>query len=138
VLYRRYAWAVPLAELTLNAFPFPTELDENIQSGLHAIGHRLDDGWSVLLFPEGRMNRGARPLLPLKGGTGVIAVEMQAPIVPVAISGTARIMPPGAILPRERGIVGVRFGTVLTFAPEDAYTVATERIQDAIEGLLQA
>jgi len=137
VLYRRYAWAVPLAELTLNAFPLPTEFDENIQSGFNAIGHRLDEGGSVLLFPEGQMNRGAQPLLPLKGGTGVIAVEMQTPVVPVAIRGAERVLPPGVLLPRERGIVTVRFGKPLSFGSDAAYSDATNTIQKAIEELLQ-
>ncbi|MFM8445214.1 MAG: 1-acyl-sn-glycerol-3-phosphate acyltransferase, partial [Methylococcus sp.] len=137
VLYRRYAWAVPLAELTLNAFPMPTELDENIQQGFDTIGHRLDEGQSVLLFPEGQMNRGVRPLLPLKGGTGVIAVEMQTPIVPVAIRGTERILPPGVILPRRRGIVTVSFGKPVAWGPDDAYTAATNTIREAMERLLQ-
>lgn len=137
VLYRRYAWAVPLAELTLNAFPLPTELNENIQGGFNAIGHRLDEGRSVLLFPEGQMNRSAQPLLPLKGGTGVIAVEMQTPVVPVAIRGAEHILPPGVLLPRKRGIVTVRFGKPLSFGSHDVHTVATNTIQKAIEELLR-
>jgi long-chain acyl-CoA synthetase len=137
VLYRQYAWAVPLGELSLNAFPFPTGVNENIRPGLDYIGRMLDDAWNVLIFPEGRMNRTDEPLQDLKGGTGVIAVEMGVPIVPMAIHGTERIMPPGTVVPRSRAEVAIRFGQALRFGPEDGYDVGTARIQAALRELLR-
>jgi len=138
VLYAQYRWAVPLGELSLNAFPFPTGLHENIRQGLDYVGRLLDDGWNVLVFPEGRMRRDGEALLPLKGGAGVIAVEMGVPILPVAIAGTDRIMPPGTFVPRRRGSVTVRFGQPLQVAPEEPYEAATARIEAALRDLLGA
>jgi len=138
VLYRQYRWAVPLGELALNAFPFPTGVDENIRPGLDYIGRMLDDGWNVLIFPEGRMNRTDQPLQSLKGGTGVIAVEMGVPIVPVAIEGTEKVMPPGEILPRTRVDVTVRFGPPVRVGTEDHYDVGTARVEAALRALLRS
>ena len=136
VLYRRYAWAAPLAELTLNAFPLPTGLQENIQSGFNTMGRLLDDGWSVLLFPEGQMNRIDGRLQPLRAGTGVLAVEMGVPVVPVAIIGTERVVPPDRIWPRARGRVTVRLGSPLSFSAQTPYELARDRIETAMRQLL--
>ncbi len=136
VLYRRYAWAAPLAELTLNAFPLPTGLHENIQSGFNTMGRLLDDGWSVLLFPEGRMNRVDGSLQPLRAGTGLLAVKMGVPVVPVAIIGTERVLPPERIWPRARGHVTVRLGSPLSFADQTPHATARDRIETAMRRLL--
>jgi long-chain acyl-CoA synthetase len=136
VLYRRYAWAAPLAELTLNAFPLPTGLQENIQSGFNTMGRLLDDGWNVLLFPEGQMNRVDGTLQPLRVGTGVLAVEMGVPVVPVAIIGTERVVPPDRIWPRARGRVTVRLGSPLSFSVQTPYGLARNRIETAMRQLL--
>lgn len=55
--------------------------------------------------PDGRLYRG-------KTGAVRLAVRTGAPIVPVGIAGTRRVMPPHARLPR-RGPVTVRFGPVI-------------------------
>ncbi len=138
VLYRQYRWAVPIGELGLNAFPFPTGVDENIRPGLDTIGHLLDDGWHVLIFPEGRMNRVDGSLQPLKGGTGILAREMGVPIVPLAITGTEKIMPPDTLVPRCRSDIVVRFGPQVIIRPGESYDLGTLRIQAAIEALLSA
>jgi long-chain acyl-CoA synthetase len=137
VLYRQYPWAVPLVELTFNAFPLPTGIQENIQAGFNYIGRLLDDGWGVLLFPEGQMNRRDGSLMRLKGGTGVIAVEMQAPVIPMTIEGTEKIMPPGRLLPRSKGLVRIRFGRPLYFDAGMSFNGATAEIEDAMRGLLE-
>ncbi|MFO1417086.1 MAG: AMP-binding protein [Methylotetracoccus sp.] len=136
VLYRRYRWAVPLGELAMNAFPFPTGVDENIRPGLELLGRLLDDEWNVLIFPEGRMNRDGTGLQALKAGTGVIAVEMGVPVVPMIVDGTERIMPPDTLLPRARGEVRVRFGAPLMAIPGERYEQAAARIDAALHRLL--
>lgn len=136
VLYREYRWAVLWGELTLNAFPFPTGVAENIRPGLDSIGRLLDQDWSVLIFPEGRMNREGLGVQPLKGGTGVIAVEMQVPVVPLVIQGTEKIMPPGKLRPRRRSRVTVRFGEPLRFSAGAGYGAATAHIETRLRELL--
>ena len=136
VLYRQYRWAVPIGELGMNAFPFPTGVNENIRPGLDYIGRLLDDGWNVMIFPEGRMNRSDLGIQPLKGGTGVIAVEMGVPIVPIVIEGTEKIMPPDKLMPQTRGIVTVRFGEPIKPKVAEGYSAATDRIEKAMRALL--
>ncbi|HUL12056.1 MAG TPA: AMP-binding protein [Methylococcaceae bacterium] len=135
-LYERFPKIAPLAELSFNTYPFGTRLSENIKPSLEYTGSLLDDGWSVLIFPEGRMNRSEQALMPLRGGTGILAVEMQVPIVPMTIAGTERILPPDMLMPRRRGRVDIRFGKPLTFAPSDRYGETTRLLERAIGELL--
>ncbi|MGR8934692.1 MAG: AMP-binding protein [Gammaproteobacteria bacterium] len=135
-LYEHFWWFAPCADLLMNSYPFGARLTENIKPGLEFTGRLLDDGWNVLIFPEGAMNRSDAPMLPLKGGAGVLAVEMQVPIVPMALIGTAQILPPEKLLPRRRGEVVIRFGAPLTLAAFDNYNTATQRVEKAMRDLL--
>jgi 1-acyl-sn-glycerol-3-phosphate acyltransferase len=60
--------------------------------------------------PDGRLYRG-RP------GVGWLALKSGAPVIPVALSGTRKVLPPGHVMPR-RGRVEVRIGKPLDFGPE--------------------
>jgi 1-acyl-sn-glycerol-3-phosphate acyltransferase len=66
---------------------------------------RLRNGISVVFFPEG--TRSANGMLPFKKGGFVFAIETGTPIVPIGISGTARILPRRAWLVRRGGEVSV-------------------------------
>jgi long-chain acyl-CoA synthetase len=136
-LYEKFWWFAPFGELMMNAYPFGSQLTENIKPGLEYTGRLLDDGWNVLIFPEGAMNRTDSVLQSLKGGAGVLAVEMQVPIVPIALSGVDRILPPEKLLPRKRAPVEIRFGPPLVFALSDNYVDTTQVIETAIFNLLQ-
>jgi long-chain acyl-CoA synthetase len=138
VLYRRFGWIAPLVDLAFNSYPLPTEAGENVKAGLEYTGRLLDDGWNVLIYPEGQMNTGSAPLLPLKAGTGLLAVEMQVPVIPVAITGSDRILPPQRLLPRGRGTVAVRFGEALQAEVTATYPEALQRIESALQEMVSA
>jgi len=137
VLYTRYRWAVPVGELSLNAFPLPSGPDENIRPGLELIGRLLDDGWNVLIFPEGQMNRSGLGIQPLRRGAGTIAVDMGVPVVPMVIEGTEKVMPPGRIVPRAVATVSVRFGAPLRPGETETHGQMLTRIEEDLRRLLQ-
>jgi 1-acyl-sn-glycerol-3-phosphate acyltransferase len=58
------------------------------------MGQIFDDGCSVLLFPQGHRSRDGR-LGRFYSGAFKLAVQFQVPIIPVCISGTNRMLPPG-------------------------------------------
>jgi 1-acyl-sn-glycerol-3-phosphate acyltransferase len=53
----------------------------------------LDDGVSIVLFPEGTRNRSERPLLDFKDGAFRLAVEAQLPIAVLTILNTREYLP---------------------------------------------
>lgn len=42
----------------------------------------------VGMFPEGKINRWGKPLLPLRGGAALVAMRSQVPIIPLWIEGS--------------------------------------------------
>jgi long-chain acyl-CoA synthetase len=131
-LYERFWKIAPLVELAFNTYPFGTRVSDNIKPSLEYTGSLLDDDWNVLVFPEGGLNRSGQPLAPLRGGTGMLAVEMQVPVVPVAIHGTECIWPPDTLMPSGRGRVDIRFGEPIAFAPSEHHDEATRTIERAM------
>ena len=92
VLYQRFRLIVEVAELLFNAFPFPRREHRHIKAGLDYMGRLLDRGWSVVVYPEGRMSE-TGALQPLKRGAGLIATSMDCVVVPVKLAGTNRVVP---------------------------------------------
>ncbi len=50
---------------------------------------------SILIFPEGTMNRSNALLTPFYDGAFRIAIETQAPLLPVIMKNSRNLMPPG-------------------------------------------
>jgi 1-acyl-sn-glycerol-3-phosphate acyltransferase len=103
----------------LGAVPVSQE-NKNSAAGLlrQVIGF-IDDGYSVLIFPEGQRSPDGR-LQPLEGGVALIASKTNAPIVPVWIDGTWEAFPLHLAFPRPRK-VRVTFGRPIqpdALAPE--------------------
>lgn len=95
-----------LLPLAINAFPFTRE--GSIRTSLEYCGELIDNGWSVLIYPEGTRSTSGR-LLDFKPGIGFLATGLGVPIVPVAVSGGFQILPKGAVWP-QRHEVHVHFG----------------------------
>ncbi len=134
VLYQRFRLIVEVAELLFNAFPFPRREHEHIKAGLDYMGRLLDRGWSVVVYPEGRMSE-TGALQPLKRGAGLIATSMDCVVVPVKLAGTNRVVPYEKILPRRREVVTVTFGRPLRFSRRESADAVTAKIQEALQHL---
>ena len=75
----------------------------------------LHAGGALGMFPEGTRSRDFLPFLP---GAAWVALAVGAPLVPVAIRGTADAMPRGSVIPR-RTRVRVSFGEPIDPGKED-------------------
>lgn len=97
---------------------------------------RMKRGVSYLIFAEGTRSPDAR-LRAFKKGTFVMAMRAGAPVVPVAVAGTQRVMPRGSsrICPGE---VTVRFGTAIETAglSVDDRDALRERVEAAVNEML--
>ena len=86
----------------------PIEREETSLAGLRMIRQILSSGEPVLIFPEGTRSRTGR-MQRFRPGLGLIAYELNVPIVPVYIDGTFQALPVGKALPAPRQ-VKVTFG----------------------------
>ena len=114
-----------------NGFPFSKE--GAVRASLENMGRILDDGWSVLIYPEGELTVGG-PMQPFRGGTGLVAVESGIPVVPIKLD-ILKIGSPTGFPMFSRGDVEVRFGAPITFARGTPYEEATARIEQAVRAL---
>ena len=119
-----------------NAFPLARE--GAIRRSLELLGARLDRGFHILIFPEGKLTVGG-PTQPFKSGTGLVAVMGATPVVPMRLkvlrySRFDAGAPRGA--PRAwRGEVELVFGDPIHFAWDTDHTVATARVEAAVASL---
>ncbi len=134
VLYKDYKYIAWLVDLIFDSFVFPREESQNIAFGLNSMGSLLDQGYSVVVFPEGKMSLDGK-LLPLKKGAGLMAVEMNTFIVPVKLVGAEKVVPYDKILPRHFGTVTVKIGKPIKFKKSDNYDDAVKRIEMELEKL---
>lgn len=68
---------------------------------------QLNNGISVLIFPEGATNRTVEPVQPFFDGAFRIALDAQRPIVPVSVVGTAQLLPPNGQLDIKPGAIDI-------------------------------
>jgi long-chain acyl-CoA synthetase len=114
-----------------NAFPFSRE--GSIRASMENLVRILDEGWNVLIYPEGRLTIGG-PIQEFKTGIGLLAVGANVPVLPMALTvqdaGQPRHVPW-----RKRGRVTVSFGRTLRFESTQSYIEVTRTIEDAVRVL---
>ena len=139
VLYKAELRKLPILTWAFDLAGFvPLERGNRDQSlpAIERAASALRDGNSFLIFPEGTRSRDGR-LLPFKKGGFIMALKAQAPVVPVAISGTRAAMRKGSlwIQPvRIRVAFGAPVETAgLTLDDRDALTV---KVRSEVERLL--
>jgi 1-acyl-sn-glycerol-3-phosphate acyltransferase len=108
----------------------------------HSVGHvdrLLDQGWNLLLFPEGTRSRSGRPSR-LRRGAAVLAARHHVSIIPIRVNGTSDAMPPGRFWPSRirsqngdrRHSIGISFGEPI--APSEDVRAVTETIKHFLGG----
>jgi long-chain acyl-CoA synthetase len=104
-----------------NVFPLPKMA--GFRESFAFAGELADEGWNVLVFPEGERTKDGK-VGKFRGGIGLLATKLNLPVVPVRIDGLwelaqERIENPWSRLkPVKRGAVKVTIGEAVRFAPE--------------------
>ena len=129
-LWKNPVWWI-MNPLLGNAFPLAGE--GSVRPSLENMGKIMDNGWSVLIYPEGELTVGG-PIKPFMNGTGLVAVEGGIPVVPLRLH-IHRLGTPTRFPVLRRGRVEVRLGEPLTFSPGTDYQEATSAIEDAVKSL---
>lgn len=96
----------------------------------------LAEGRALLVFPEGTRGEEGR-LGAAKPGVGMLAVLSGAPVVPVHVSGSGRVLPRGRAWPRLAK-VRVTFGPALHFKPAPDTETRKERYREAAQEMMRA
>jgi 1-acyl-sn-glycerol-3-phosphate acyltransferase len=109
----------------------------NRQSAVDELRRHLGQrGASVVFFPEGRRAKGPE-LLPFKKGGAAFAVDAGLAILPVAISGSERVLPRESMFVRS-GTIEIAIGE--PFAPGTPESAdrerVTQRVHDTIASML--
>jgi long-chain acyl-CoA synthetase len=134
--YGRRAWLTNslnyyLAALFFNAFPLP-QREAGARQTLRYIGEVFEDGFSVLIFPEGRRtDRGE--IAPFRPGIGMIASKLDVSVVPVRIDGLDKVLHQTWKMARP-GRVRVAFGAPIRLVGED-YSALARQVEQAVRGL---
>lgn len=90
---------------------FPVHRGRPDRAALRKAIEVLEEGWPLVVFPEGTRGNG-KELGPLEKGILLMANKTEAPVVPAFVSGTFHMLPRGAKRMR-RSRVKVRFGPAL-------------------------
>jgi long-chain acyl-CoA synthetase len=120
-----------LAAFFFNAFPLP-QREAGARQTLRYIGELLGDGYSVLIFPEGRRTD-AGEIHPFRPGIGMIGSRLDVPVVPVRLEGVDRVLHQKAKM-ASPGRVRVAFGAPLVLEGDD-YEALARRVEEAVRAL---
>lgn len=96
ILARHDLWRIPFVGWHLNRaghLPVHRESPKLAVQNISKAAQKVREGYSVLLFPEGGRTR--QPTMrKFRPGAAHIAIEAGVPIVPMALVGTRKILPP--------------------------------------------
>lgn len=127
---RRY-----VANRVLRAVLVDRDKATRTQDPIEQMARLLDEGDSLIVFPEGTRNTTDAPLLPFKSGLYHLAVRCpDVELVPVWIDNARRVMPKGAIVPVPL-LCTLSFGTPLRVASGEPKAAFLERAQAALLAL---
>lgn len=120
-----------LACLMLNAFPLP-QREAGTKDALRYMGELLADGWSVVIFPEGRHADGDE-VAAFQAGIGMMSSRLGARVIPVRLRGVHRVLHRDARMATP-GKVEVAFGEPLDVTGQDSIEIAA-KIEAAVKKL---
>jgi 1-acyl-sn-glycerol-3-phosphate acyltransferase len=126
-----------LVSLAFNTVPIERRGGGMTKGGGH-LDKLLDQGWNLLLYPEGTRKHG-EGTGRVRRGAAVLAAAHNLAIVPIRVTGTRDAMPPGRIWPKrlrgkllsKRHRIEVSFGEPIR--PNGDATALIERVQRFFE-----
>jgi long-chain acyl-CoA synthetase len=128
-IYDRTQWALGVS--LLNLFPLPREA--GFRKSFAYAGQAVDRGYSVLVFPEGRLTLDGK-MNPFRAGIGLLAINLGIPVLPIRIDGLFEVKSAGRKFARPREIT-VRIGKPIVFASGSDPEKIARQLQAAVEAL---
>jgi long-chain acyl-CoA synthetase len=125
---------------------FPMKRYGNYYDGLKICAQKLREGRPLIVFPEGTRSVSGE-LQKFKPGIGLLAFDLNVPLIPMYIKGAYKALPKGSAIPRPgkiQVIVGepihaLKFKNSLPNEPNYlVYRKITEEARNTIESLIAA
>ena len=125
-------WRATGSAMVFNTFP----IERRSGSLSSTPGDLLDDGWSVVVFPEGTRSPDGWTR-QFRHGAAFLSVHHDVPVVPIGIRGSFAAMPRGRGWPVPgRPAVTLRFGRPLRAADGEGARELGVRIEQAVARLV--
>ncbi|MCI0489490.1 MAG: AMP-binding protein [Blastocatellia bacterium] len=114
-----------------NVFPLPQK--SGFRRSFAFAGKRVDSGYSLLVFPEGKTTEDGR-IRPFMGGIGLLASDLDLPVVPIKIEGLFELKQQGRYFARP-GEVSVTFGEPVPIDRDEDPAIITRDLESLVAGL---
>ena len=114
-----------------NVFPLPQ--GTGFRESFAFAGESVDRGYNVLVFPEGMRTPDGR-LSPFQSGVGLLANNLNVPIVPVRIDGLFDAARAGKKIVRP-GTIKVTIGDPVRFDPDTDPAAIAKELEDRVRNL---
>jgi long-chain acyl-CoA synthetase len=128
-MYDRLQWVSGVS--LLNLFPLPREA--GFRRSFAYAGEAVDRGYSVLVFPEGRLTTTGE-MNPFRSGIGLLAENLGIPVLPMRIDGLYDIKQARKKFAAPHKIT-VRIGNPMRFEPGTTPEQITTRLSEAVKTL---
>jgi len=127
---RRY-----IAEDMLSSVLIHRQWTDEAQNPISIMLSVLDQGHSLILFPEGTRNTTDQPLLPFRSGLYNLSMARpEVELIPCWIENMSRVLPKGQFLPVPL-LCRVVFGPAVTIAPGEERRAFLERARQTLLAL---
>jgi long-chain acyl-CoA synthetase len=120
-----------LSAMFFNTFPLP-QREAGTRQTLRYIGELFGDGYSLLIFPEGKRTQ-AGEIHPFRAGIGMIGSRLDVPVIPVRVVGLHKVLHPSWKM-AVPGPAEVIFGAPIRLEGED-YAAQAARVEAAVRAL---
>jgi long-chain acyl-CoA synthetase len=112
--------------------------DANLVPAMRAGAYGLRNGRALILYPEGERSIDGSPRI-FKKGAAILSIQMQAPIVPIAIDGFYDAWPRGKAFFQKRAPLKMVFGKPISPPPEaEASEAAYEKLTSELKSKIVA
>jgi long-chain acyl-CoA synthetase len=120
-----------LALSLFNVFPLPQR--SGFLKSFSFAGDLADRGWNILIFPEGHTTEDGH-IAPFRAGVGLLAKQLNIPIVPMRLTGLFDLRQKNRILTRP-GHVQVTIGKAVSFSPDQDPNEITKELERRVREL---
>jgi long-chain acyl-CoA synthetase len=114
-----------------NVFPLPRL--QGFRRSFARAGQALDQGESVLIFPEGSRSH-SEQMAPFRPGIGLLAAQSRVPVLPIALVGLATLRP-GIRNWLRTGRLEIRIGAPITMPEGSTPTDWTTKLESEMRKL---